>query len=169
MKTHNLQVTTMTTITINKEELISLLRNRRVYWTAAFVGGAVVALAGGTILGREARRRHKLPPVKGAYESIKAEGINIAEGTTIRLTFSDEWVDIYAGGNDMTGTIIMNGATMYWSEEDSTNIGCMPNIAIQDAWLTEWLNSGVTLYRDSKRLVLSKNDVKIVFKRIEDN
>jgi heat shock protein HslJ len=153
---------------MTREDVEAVLRDRRTRWGAALVGGAVVALAVGVLATREVQRRHKLPPVRGTYESVKVEGRDLADGTTIRLTFTDDWMDLYAGGNDMTGTVAMNGATMHWSEEDSTGVGCMPNLAVQDAWLTQWLNRGVTLYRDHKRLVLSRDGVKVVFRRLAD-
>jgi heat shock protein HslJ len=158
----------MTHMTIDTKEALALLRSRRALWSAAFLGGAVVAMGAGVLFTREVQRRHKLPPVKGAYESIKVEGKELVGGTTVRLTFAEEWMDAYAGGNDMTGTILMNGATLHWNEEDATNAGCMPDVAVQDAWLSGWLNRGVTLFRDHKRLVLSGGGIKIVFRRLSE-
>lgn len=154
---------------IDTKEALAMLRTRRAMWAGVFMGGAAVALTAGILLTREVQRRHKLPPIKGAYESIKVEGKDLAKNTTVRLTFADDWMDVYAGGNDMTGTVAMSGATLHWSEEDATNAGCMPDVAVQDAWLSGWLNSGVTLFKDHKRLVLSKDGIKIVLQRLGDD
>lgn len=143
-------------------------REHRRNLLGALVAGAVVAGVTGTLIGAAALKRSKSLPASGTYESVEIQGIELVEGTTVRVTFTDGWADIFAGGNNMTGTVMTLGSTLFWSEEDSTSVGCMPNIAVQDAWLSKWLNGGVSFFRDHKKLTLAKHDTKIVFEKISN-
>lgn len=137
-------------------------------WVVAAVGGSVILVGVAAVVVRQIQKQTKKLPSSGTYETIRCEGVDLVEGTTVRVTFNDKWMDVYAGGNDMTGTLMRDGTRVYWSEEASTEIGCMPNIAVQDGWLSVWLNAGPSFFRDHRRLVMSRGGIKLVFHKLKD-
>lgn len=136
---------------------------------AAVAGGAALTLAVGWLVEREVRRRSALFPVGGTYASADITGRELVNGTSIRFTFSEGWMHAYAGGNHMSGTTAMVGTRLYWSEEAATEVGCLPGLALQDAWLSAWLNSGVDVFRDHKQWVFSGRGITLVMKSLKDD
>jgi hypothetical protein len=47
-------------------------------------------------------------------------------------------------------------------------VGCLPNLAVQDTWLSSWLNAGVDVFRDHRRLVLAGQGVRVVMEPVRD-
>lgn len=135
-------------------------RNRRWVWFAA--GAAVVAAGAGAIAWWQIKRRTSVVPTSGTYTSVDVDGRDLVDGTSVRLTFLDDQMHVYAGGNNMGGTVAVIGSKLFWSEDASTAVGCLPALALQDTWLSGWLNSGVDVFRDHRRLVLSGQGVRIV-------
>lgn len=107
-------------------------------------------------------------PHKGTFESVSVAGREFDDATTLRLTFTDDGVLVYAGGNDMAGTVMVADGRMFWSEEHSTTAGLPPKRALQDAWLSTWLNAGVDVFRHGKTLVLSRDGVRIELQRVDE-
>jgi heat shock protein HslJ len=120
------------------------------------------ALAASWLAGRGLRARKPIVPAVGSYVCTELEGRDLVEGTELRVTFAEGWMDVFAGCNNLSGTIYSTGSRLYWSEEASTEVGCRPDMAVQDAWLSGWLNAGVDVFRDHRRIVLSGQGVRAV-------
>jgi heat shock protein HslJ len=144
------------------------LVNRHRRWPWFIAGGAVVAAIGGVVVWRRLASRSSVIPTSGTYVSDEVEGRELVDGTTLRFTFLDDQMHVFAGGNNMGGSVAIIGSKLFWSEEASTEVGCLPAIALQDTWLSGWLNSGVDVFRDHRRLVLSSQGVRVVLKPATD-
>jgi len=121
-----------------------------------------VAVAAGWMAGRGLRARKPLVPSHGAFVCTELEGRDLVEGTELRVTFNEGWMDVFAGCNNLTGSVYASGTRLFWSEDASTEVGCRPDLAVQDAWLSGWLNAGVDVFRDHGRLVFSGQGVRAV-------
>jgi heat shock protein HslJ len=151
----------------NLETALALV-NRHRRWPWFIAGGAVVAAIAGVVVWRQVTSRSSVIPTSGTYVSDEVEGRELADGTKLRFTFLDDQMHVFAGGNNMGGSVAIIGSKLFWSEEASTEVGCLPAIALQDTWLSGWLNSGVDVFRDHKRLVLSAQGVRVVLKPATD-
>lgn len=134
--------------------------DRRHVLLAASVAATVAA---GVSLAVVWRHRHRagVLPTTGSYEATEVTGWELAPGTAVRLTFDGDRLHVYAGGNNMTGTTMLTGPRLYWSEDASTQAGLLPNQALQDAWISKWLNGGVDVFRNGRSLVLSRGDTRL--------
>lgn len=133
-------------------------------WVVLGVLGVVVpvAVAAGWAAGRGLRARKPVVPDSGSFVCTALEGRDLVEGTELRVTFTEGWMDVFAGCNNLTGSVYSSGSRMFWSEDASTEVGCRPDLAVQDAWLSSWLNAGVDVFRDHGRLVFSGDGVRAV-------
>ena len=135
----------------------------RLRWVLLGVGGAVVAGLVVWLVLLVLRRPSSPVPTSGTWESVSTDGRDLVDGTTIRLTFTQNLLSVYAGCNNLGGTVFVDGARLYWSEDASTEVGCSPGLAAQDTWLAGWLNAGVDVFRDGKSLVLAGAGVRVTF------
>jgi hypothetical protein len=129
---------------------------------------AAVAVVAAAALNCALRARRRAVPIAGCYESVEVRGRDLAAGTSLRMTFTGERVYVFAGGNDMAGTAVLCGDRLFWSEEASTTAGLLPQLALQDAWVSGWLNAGVHMMRRGRTLVLSSEDVVIELRRTDE-
>lgn len=129
-------------------------------WALAAVAGtaASVAVIGVIVVARHYRKL----PYSGTYVVELLEGRALAGNSTMRLTFLNDEIDIYAGCNHMSGTYFVADNKLFWSEKYSTEVGCMPALAEQDSWLSSWLNRGVHVFRNGKQIVFSGSGVRMV-------
>jgi len=152
-----------------ERQIVAAVRGRRWPWFAA--GAAVVAAAavGAGITVWQMRRRRSVVPTEGTFVSTEVDGRDLVAGTQLRLTFVEDQMHVYAGGNNMGGSVAVIGTKLHWSEDASTEVGCLPDLAVQDAWLSGWLNAGVDAFRDHKRLVLAGQGVRVVLEPAKDD
>jgi heat shock protein HslJ len=148
------------------EALLAQTRNRRWPWFIA--GGVAAAAAAGAVVWWQLQKRSNVVPTSGTFVSSEVDGRDLVEGTQLRFTFVDDQMHVYAGGNNMGGSLSIIGSKLYWSEDASTAVGCLPNLAVQDTWLSSWLNAGVDVFRDHRRLVLAGQGVRVVMEPVRD-
>ncbi len=152
----------------NLETALALV-NRHRRWPWFIAGGAVVAAVAGVVVWRQVTSRSSVIPTSGTYASDEVEGRELADGTKLRFTFLDDQMHVFAGGSEHGRQRRPSSApSCFGAREASTEVGCLPAIAIQDTWLSGWLNSGVDVFRDHKRLVLSAQGVRVVLKPATD-
>lgn len=152
-----------------ERQIVAAVRGKRWPWFAA--GAAVVAAAavGAGVVVWQMRRQRSVVPTEGTYVSTEVDGRDLVANTQLRLTFVDDQMHVYAGGNNMGGSVAIIGTKLHWSEDASTSVGCLPDLAVQDTWLSSWLNAGVDAFRDHKRLVLAGQGVRIVLEPVKDD
>lgn len=113
-------------------------------------------------------RPSKHLPKEGTYVSTKATGQELVPDTKIKLMFNEGQMDIHAGGNYLSGTPFSSGNQMFWNEENSTRIGCDIPVALQDAWLSAWLNKGVCIQKKQNKLIIGDKKTTIEFHKLPD-
>ncbi len=98
-----------------------------------------------------------------AYVSTRVEGRELVPGSEIQLLFEDDVMSVSAGCNTMFGAYEMTGSTLAWvTEPASTMVGCDPELAEQDAWLTELLTTGAEATSAGEILTLTSDDVAVL-------
>jgi heat shock protein HslJ len=103
------------------------------------------------------------------FGSAEVVGRELVPDTAIVLTFADGTLGASAGCNQMTGGYELEGTTLRWSQPATTMMGCEPELAAQDAWLSELLEGGVELRGETvvdgvvQGFVLSASELSIGF------
>lgn len=122
--------------------------------------GMLLLLAGGLLLtactGQEAQLAGR------SFVSVGVTGRELVEGSSLRLTFETDRVVAVAGCNTLTGSAS-------WSQERlsvpeplaSTMMGCEPELAAQDQWVSEFLTSAPSLDLADDTLTLRAGDVEV--------
>lgn len=93
--------------------------------------------------------------------SIDAPDRQLVQGTTIRLTFTDDSVSANAGCNTMHGGAKIEDTELVVGALAATLIACDDAKAAQDHWLSEFLTSKPTITLSDDDLRLSKDDTKV--------
>ena len=98
-----------------------------------------------------------------AYVSTRVEGRELVPGSEIQLLFEDDLMSVSAGCNTMFGAYEMTGTTLAWvTEPASSMMGCEPELADQDIWLSELFTTGVDATSEGEILALEGDGVAIL-------
>ncbi len=96
--------------------------------------------------------------------SVTVDGAEqpLVEGTRIRLSFLDDsQLAAYAGCNHFGATYSIDGGVLGVTQVGTTEIGCEPALAEQDAWLFEFLAAQPLITVNADELVL-ENEVTVL-------
>ena len=95
----------------------------------------------------------------------QAEGFQPAEGSTVRLAFTEGKISFNAGCNTHNGTFSKEGDALVVPSGSvaSTMMACLPPLDAQDKWLTGFLVGKPTIALDGDTLTLSTNTAKLTF------
>ena len=96
------------------------------------------------------------------FLSTKVDGPALVAGTVIRITFKDGNVTANAGCNTFGGPYRIDGDRLVVGQIVTTEIGCQPNLAAQDQWVTGLLG-GATIGLDGNNLTLALNGIRVAF------
>lgn len=103
------------------------------------------------------------------FRATEVVGRELVPDTEIVLTFADGNLSASAGCNQMIGGYELDGSTLRWTQPGTTMMGCEPELAAQDAWLSELLEGGVDVGDETvvddvvQGFVLRSSDLSIGF------
>lgn len=103
-------------------------------------------------------------PAGNTYVSTTVEGRRLVDGTTIRLAFDGDDLEVEAGCNILSGPYRLENGRLS-ADLGTTQMGCEPAREAQDAWLFHVLNRGVATEIGDDELTLVDDDIRIVFER----
>ena len=87
----------------------------------------------------------------------------LVEGTQLHLTFADGVVSASAGCNTMSaGYTFADGELTIETEMATTSMGCLEDVAAQDAWLAEVLARAAQVEEDADEVTLTFGDTVLV-------
>jgi heat shock protein HslJ len=89
------------------------------------------------------------------------DGLRLAEGTQVNVSFDDAGVSASAGCNSIGGAFDIQGDVLKVSGLQSTAIGCAAPLLAQDNWLSSFLLAGPTLVLTDPKLDMSTADVQV--------
>jgi heat shock protein HslJ len=96
------------------------------------------------------------------YESTSVEGHELVPGEPVRLVFDGDTMSVSAGCNTLFGEYQLTDGALAWAGDPaSTMVACEPELADQDAWLTDLFTAGVDATSDGSTLTLTSGDVVI--------
>lgn len=128
---------------------------------------AVAAAAGcGGTGGEASDDAGPAPDLAGrSFVSTEVTGRDLVHGSTIAIAFEQGSLSASAGCNTVSGAYVLDGAVLRLDGEAATTmIGCDPDHAAQDEWLTAFLTDGATATEEGGRLTLAGGDVTVVLK-----
>jgi len=97
------------------------------------------------------------------WTSTSVTGHDLAEDSTIQLTFDSGQLTVNAGCNTMGAAYEVDDGTLKWTGPAAgTLMGCSEELMAQDQWLTGLLTDGVEVSQDDTTLTLTDDDVEIV-------
>ncbi|WP_180891042.1 META domain-containing protein [Haloechinothrix aidingensis] len=125
---------------------------------------AILALAGcGTDGAGE--QAAELPEDRTFVSTSVSEGGEprpLAGDTGVRLTFDDGQLRAHAGCNHLHGNVRLQDGRLDVNRLGGTEIGCSPELAEQDEWLSGFLADGPTVELDDETLVLTGGETTMV-------
>jgi heat shock protein HslJ len=89
------------------------------------------------------------------------EGYQLADGSTVRITFDDGLLVAEGGCNSMRGSYEASDGTLAVGELATTEMACEPDLMAQDEWLASFLSSRPGLELDGATLVLTGDDATL--------
>ena len=96
------------------------------------------------------------------YVSTSVTGHDLAEGSTINLSFDGPRMQVSAGCNIMSAAYDVTDGSLAWTGEPAaTMMACADDLMAQDQWLIELFQGGVTATSDGSTLTLTNDDVTI--------
>jgi heat shock protein HslJ len=96
------------------------------------------------------------------YVSTGVTGYDLAEGSTINLSFEGPRMQVSAGCNIMSAAYDVTDGTLAWTGEPAaTMMACSDDLMAQDQWLIELFQGGVTATSDGSTLTLANDEVTI--------
>lgn len=101
-----------------------------------------------------------------SYVSTTVTGHDLVHGTTIGLSFSDGRMVARAGCNTMSGPFGVGDGSLRWTGDVATTMmGCEPDRAAQDSWLSDLLTKGVAATGTADALTLTSGSLTIELAR----
>lgn len=106
--------------------------------------------------------------LEGQFLSDSVEGHELVEGTSVSLTFTDGQLSANAGCNTIAGGYSTDGDQLVIEGELAmTMMACEGDgLTDQDAWLSEWLASGLSFTLDDTELTLTGDDVTMTLSEV---
>ena len=96
------------------------------------------------------------------YESTSVECHELVPGQPVRIVFDGDTMSVSAGCNTLFGEYELSDGSLGWAGDPaSTMLACEPELADQDAWLTELFTAGVDATSAGSTLTLTSGDVVI--------
>lgn len=98
-------------------------------------------------------------------ESVTDAGVeqDLVEGTEIAFTFDGGTVRVTGGCNTISGTYVVDGAAVLVVDElETTDIGCAPELMMQDSLMSAILFEGPALAIEGDRLTFTEGSWKTV-------
>lgn len=100
------------------------------------------------------------------FEADSVTGHELVEGSTLSVAFEDGVMAVAAGCNTLFGAYVEDDGELRWrGEPASTLIGCPPELAEQDAWLTDLFTEGLRIEEGDADLVLESGSVRLELSR----
>ncbi|MEO8468105.1 MAG: META domain-containing protein [Chloroflexota bacterium] len=96
------------------------------------------------------------------FLSTRVDGPALVAGTVIRITFQNGRVSVNAGCNTFGGPYRIDGDRLVVGQIITTEIGCQPNLAAQDQWVSG-LIGGATIALDGNNLTLALSGIRVAF------
>ena len=107
------------------------------------------------------------PDLAGStYTSTRVWGHDLAEGSRVTLTFTEEGISADAGCNTMTGPATWEGETLEVEGPlASTMMACEDPLMEQDTWVSQFLGSSPGLEVDGDELTLGDDSTGMTLTR----
>jgi len=97
------------------------------------------------------------------FVSQDVTGYDLADGSTVNLTFTGGQMSASGGCNTMTGAYKVDSGRLGWTGTPAgTMMACDDAAMAQDQWVATWLTDGVEASLDGDTLTLSSDDVTMV-------
>jgi heat shock protein HslJ len=94
------------------------------------------------------------------YTSTEVSGHDLAENTTVTLTFEDGTLAVDAGCNTQSAAYEVSGGTLVWSGPAAATLkACPPPLGEQDHWLGGLFTDGMDASLDGDTLTLTNDEV----------
>ncbi len=99
-----------------------------------------------------------------SFVATELEGLEIAEGSQVLITFTDGSMAVEAGCNTQTaGYEVTDGVLVLTGELASTMMACDEPLEAQDTFMADLVTSEPTVELDGDQLVLSGADTSATF------
>ncbi|MQA62226.1 MAG: META domain-containing protein [Actinophytocola sp.] len=94
----------------------------------------------------------------------------LVRGTRIRLTIDNERLSVDAGCNSLSGNARLDGDRLVVDNMGGTEMGCEPELADQDSWLSGFLTGGPSwrLEGDTLRLTMGGTTIELLDRPVAD-
>jgi heat shock protein HslJ len=99
-----------------------------------------------------------------SFVATELEGLEIAEGSEVRISFTDGSMAVAAGCNTQTaGYEVTDGTLVLTGELASTMMACDEPLEAQDTFMADLVTSEPTVELDGDQLVLAGADTSATF------
>ena len=96
-----------------------------------------------------------------SFSTSNVDGYTLVEDTTVSLSFEDGLVGATAGCNNMSGGYEITDGALVVAQMAQTMMACPDDLAAQDQWLVEFLQSSPEIALDGETLTLTGADASM--------